>query len=109
MSNRLAFRKRLQNVGVPNLYFQPPETKKLKYPCCIYSMLDADIKHADGAPYVISPIYEVILIDQDPDTQFLYPLMEMSGGRFTRFYTSDNLNHWVFRFYETGTHPEQTS
>ena len=110
MSNRLKFRLLLKTAtDIPNLYFQPPESVKIKYPCCIYSLLDVDNRSANNRPYSISPMYEVILIDPNPDSEYVYKLHEMPQGRFIRFYTSNNLNHWVYRFYLNGTFPKTIS
>lgn len=107
MSNRLGFRAFLRkHVDIPNLYFQPPANKTMKYPCIRYSLARAETAHADNRPYKISPVYELILIDEDPDSKYMYKLMEMPQTRFDRFYTADDLNHWVFRTHYTGIFPD---
>ena len=110
MSNRLGFRTYLKNhVTVPNLYFQPPESEKLKYPCIIYSMNDADIEHADNLNWRITPGYQLILVDKNPDSKYVQELLSMPRCRFDRHYTADNLNHWAFTARYTGTFPEANS
>lgn len=36
-------------LGSKNVYFQPPESVKLKYPCIIYGLSKLPIKHADDS------------------------------------------------------------
>lgn len=111
MSNRLGFRAFLLKYvkDMKNLYFQPPENQKMKYPCIIYNLTRDETVHADNIPYRITPVYEVILVDADPDSPFMMKLMEVPGRRFVRFYTADNLNHWVFQIPYTGIFPSANS
>lgn len=110
MSNRLGFRQYLkQYVSVPNMYFQPPSNVKLEYPCTIYNLSRANTDHASNVPYHVSPIYDVILVDYDPDSKYVDELLSVPGGRLVRSYVADNLNHWVFQIHYTGTFPEINS
>lgn len=86
-------------LGSQNVYFQPPESRKLIYPCIIYSLDDIHIKSADDRNYYQKRRYSVTLIDKNPDSDFVGKLTELPGCRFGRFYTSDNLNHWVFEIF----------
>ena len=107
MSNRLHLRELLLDVGIPNLYFQIPENTKLKYPCVVYSLSHVQTNYANGKPYKISPQYFLILIDRDPDTKYLEPMLQIPGCHFDRFYIADNLNHWAFTIHNTGTFPDE--
>lgn len=110
MSNRLGFKAYLKkHLTIPHFYFQPPENKKLDYPCLIYNLLDADTDHADNIPYRISLKYQLILVDKNPDTKYLNELMQLPRRKFVRFYTADNLNHWVFTVHYTGIFPDTNS
>ena len=98
--DRLSFRAfLLAHVSIKNLYFQPPESKKLSYPCIIYSMDQVQLQHADNVPYMSHPRYSLILIDKDPDSKHVNELLTLPGVRFDRSYASDNLNHWAFSVY----------
>ena len=110
MSNRLGFRAYLKEyVTVPHFYFQPPENKKISYPCVIYKVSRADTNHASNIPYHVSPIYEVVLIDQNPDSIHFEELLRVPRGKLVRTYEVDGLNHWVFQIYYTGTFPNINS
>lgn len=95
-------RKELQSLleeilGSRNVYFSPPESVKLKYPCIIYSKEDEIVRHADDIPYKRDDVYEVTVIDRNPDSDIPDKIAELQSCRFTRSFTSDNLNHHVYR------------
>ena len=100
MGNRLELQTRLEDIlGSRNCYFQPPASIQMKYPAIVYSLDGFDILHADDDMYKSLTAYQVILIDKNPDTKFLAPILKLPYCRFIRFYTADNLNHWVFTLY----------
>lgn len=82
-----------------NVYFQPPESLKLDYPCIIYQLADIETRHANNKPYSHDKQYQVILITKDPDNIFKDILSDLPLCTFERFYTSQNLNHYVYRLY----------
>lgn len=84
---------------VQNVYFQPPQSIKLKYPCVVYELANLAIAHADNYPYKHQVSYKVTVIDKDPDSILPSKIAELQSCRFDRFYTSDNLNHWAFSLY----------
>lgn len=98
MASRLILQQKLETIlGSRNVYFQPPETLRLSYPCFIYSLSGIPTKDADNLNYILEHEYKVTLIDKDPDTEIRDKLMsEMVKCRFNAFYMSDNLNHYVF-------------
>ena len=87
-------------VGSRNVYFQPPESTKLKYPCVVYQMQSMANRHADNQIYKSMKQYQVTYIDKDPDAEFVDKILErLPYIRYDRFFISDNLNHWVFTVY----------
>jgi hypothetical protein len=90
----------LENVlGSRNVYFQPPENYRIKYPCIIYTLDSMDSKYADNTRYFDKKSYMVTVIDKDPDSTIPDKICDIPMCRFSRFYTSDNLNHYVFIIY----------
>lgn len=85
--------------GIAKVYFQPPETVKLDYPCIIYSLADIEAEYADDIKYHKERKYSLILIDRNPDTPLVESISELPYCSFDRYYTADNLNHWVFTLY----------
>ena len=86
-------------LGSKNVYFQPPESVKLKYPCIIYGLSKLSIKHADDRPYSIDRAYDGILIDRNPDNRILDALLKFPLCEFGKPYPADNLNHYPFTIY----------
>lgn len=86
-------------LGSSNVYFQPPSTQKIKYPCIVYQLDRMEARYADSIPYSRHKAYQVTWIGDDPDddTPDLIGLLPMSS--WVRFYTADNLNHQVYRIY----------
>ena len=82
-----------------NVYFQPPETIKLKYPCIIYGRDDLNVKHANDNVYMHMKKYTITVIDPDPDTEIPDMMIELPYGSFDRSYTADNLNHYILNLF----------
>ena len=86
-------------LGSRNVYFQPPETIKMNYPCIVYERASNDTRFADNRPYKSIRRYTATIIDKNPDSQLPDKLGELSLCRLNRVYTADNLNHYVFDIY----------
>lgn len=82
------------------VYFQPPETLKIKYPCIIYNRVSGNSRFADDRLYSFKTKYDITVIDKDPDSQIPDKIREnIQGVRYDRHYVSDNLHHDVFNLY----------
>lgn len=100
MSRRLEFHDILMDLlGSSNVYFQPPATAKIKYPCIIYKRNRVDANHADDCLYQDRLGYLVTVIDINPDSEIPGKILKLPFCRFDRHYTAENLNHDVFNVY----------
>lgn len=100
MHTRLELHELLCDIlGTRNAYFQPSESIKMKYPAIVYSRDSLDNNHADNSVYIHSPVYQLIVIDPDPDSEIVQKISMLPRCMFDRHYTSDNLNHDVFTIY----------
>lgn len=101
MASRLELHEELCDIlGSRNVYFQPPESIKMKYPCIKYSLSRMLHKHANNKIYKNDIGYEVIVIDLDPDSTIHVKLLEhFQMCRFERSYTADDLNHNVLTIF----------
>lgn len=88
-----------ESDGDRHIYLNPPPSVRMRYPAIKYSLNNIDPKYANDGAYMLSPSYQVILIDPDPDTKYLEPILRIQHCRFNRFYIANNLNHWVFTIY----------
>lgn len=86
-------------LGSDNVYFQPPESVKMKYDAIVYELDDIDARHADNVPYLTNRRYRVTLITKDPDNHLSDEIAQLPLTQFNRFYTADNLNHYVYIIY----------
>ncbi len=100
MASRLNLQLLLENLlGSRNVYFQPPESEKMEYPAIVYTLDVIDNLYADNGVYSSQKYYSVVVIDIDPDSEFIDKVAALPTCRFEKHYTSDNLNHWVFSLY----------
>lgn len=100
MGQRLDLQELLEEIlGAPNVYFQPPASVQLTYPCFVYQRDTLDTKFADNAPYNLKQRYQVTYIDRDPDSEVPSKLAALPMCAFDRFFVADNLNHDVYRLY----------
>lgn len=80
-------------------YFQPPASVSMKYPAVVYALSDIENTFANGGVYSSERQYSVTVIDYDPDSPLVGAVASLPMCRFNRYYTSDNLNHYVFEIY----------
>ena len=97
MGSRLELQNLLESIlGSRNVYYQPPESIKIKYPAIIYSRNNIDNNFADDIVYMQNHTYQIIVIDANPDSEIVNKIFKLPMCRYNRHYTSDNLNHDVF-------------
>lgn len=97
MGSRLAFHSLLLSVlGSANVYFQPPPSFKMVYPCIVYERSRATTNFADNNPYLREKKYKVTLIDSNPDSLIPDKIAQLPKCMFETHFTFDGLNHDVF-------------
>jgi len=100
MGTRTALQTLLETLlGSRNVYFQPPPTLQMNYPCIVYNLDDIDTKFADNYPYAIGKRYSLTVIDKDPDSSILDKVIMLQKCIFDRHFVADNLNHNIFILY----------
>lgn len=97
MGSRLELQSLLEDLlGSRNVYFQPPPSVFMRYPAIVYSRDDIRSIHADDKSYLQRTAYQVTVIDEDPDSEYVSKVSKLPMCVYDRHYTSDNLNHDVF-------------
>ena len=86
-------------LGTRSVYYNPPESVRINYPAIVYSRKDIDNIHADDSVYGQTRVYEVTVIDEDPDSEIVGKVSRLPSCRFDRHFVSDNLNHDTFTLY----------
>lgn len=100
MASRLELHEELCNVlGSRNVYYQPPESIQMKYPAIVYSLDNIEVIRANDGVYGKRVRYSVTYIDRNPDNDKVMVIAELPYCRFTRYYVSDNLNHYNYTLY----------
>lgn len=97
MTNRLELHEYLCEILQScNVYFQPPESVKMNYPAIVYSRNNIENTFADDSVYTQNNEYQIIVIDKNPDSEYVKSISKLPMCRFNRHYISDNLNHDIF-------------
>lgn len=101
MASRLTLQNTLCTIlGSNCVYFQPPESFKMQYPCIRYKKVGIDRNHADNQNYRKTNRYEIVVIDPNPDSNYADSILDsFEMCSFDRTYISDNLNHFVLTLY----------
>lgn len=100
MASRLQLQSLLETLlGSKNVYFNPPESLKMQYPCIRYERSDIKNTSANNSIYKQDIQYTITVIDRHPDSEITKKVSMIPGIRFNRPYTSDNLHHDVFTLF----------
>lgn len=100
MASRLNLHQMLGSIpGVTKVYFQPPESIKLAYPCIIYERNRGRSFQANDDLYNYVKSYTLTVIDKNPDSLIPDELEKLRYCTMDRYYEADNLNHWIFTIY----------
>lgn len=106
MDNRLHLQTLLEQTlesvlgeGHKEVYFQPPASIHMSYPCIVFQLDQMNTKFANNNPYGTIRRYQITAIDRDPDSPIPEALSKLQRCQFNRFYITDNLNHFVFTIY----------
>lgn len=100
MGTRLELQDKLKEaLGSDQVFFQPPKSVQMKYPCIVYERNNADTEFADNASYIYRKRYTITVIDKNPDSAIPDSVAKFPYCIEDRWFSSDNLNHWVFNLY----------
>lgn len=99
-TKRLELHEKLVAIlGSRNVYYQPPETLKIKYPAIIYKKSQIDTRFADNTRYINHTGYQVTIVDEDPDSEITERMLDFPLASFSSHYAYGNLNHDVFQIF----------
>lgn len=87
-------------MGSRNVYFRPPESVKLKYPCIIYNVRSGDSQYADNSTYIFHRSYDIQIIHKEADTDLIERFVfTFPKAKFDSSFAVDNLIHENFILY----------
>ena len=85
--------------GAKKVYFQPPTGLQMTYPCIVYKLVGIDDDFANNHRYAAMKKYEIIVIDEDPDSTIYEKILELEYSSLRQIYVSDHLYHYVCNLY----------
>lgn len=98
LRRRKEFNNLLKTV-CDNVYFQPPDNIRMQYPAIVYRVYLPEDEYANNDKYVGHTIYELTVIDRNPDSEVAMAIYRLPKSSFVREFKSDDLNHYIFRYY----------
>lgn len=101
--NRLVLHSLLTEVmeecgETPSLYYQPPESMRLTYPCFVYHFDSFQNRNADNVKYTTRVSFDVTYITRSPTSRVPSRTNKIPLMSFDRYYTADNLHHYVYTY-----------
>lgn len=77
MKSRIELQTKLEEIlGSKNVYFQPPTSVSLKYPCFVYSFEGIDTIKANNGNYIKSYRYEITHIYKKLDNRMTEKILD---------------------------------
>lgn len=100
-TSRIELQTKLENLlGSRNVYFQPPESSKMKYPAIIYDLYRVQQRFAGDSSYKRVPGWSVTIIDRNEDVEWIDKMLDsFAYCSLERAYKGDNLAHYSFIVY----------
>lgn len=87
-------------MGDYDVWYQPPENTKLKYPCIVFENSTGLSQFADNKPYLKTKRYTVTLMTRTADNDFYKDkLMDLPMCTFDREFRNDGIVNTVFNMY----------
>ena len=86
-------------LGSEYVYFQPPETLQIHYPCIVYSLNGFYEPQADNITYHRRKMYDIIYITKNPDDEMIETLADLPLCSMKKPYTAENLHHYPYTIY----------
>ena len=101
MGTTLDLQNELKSIlGSNNVYFQPPSTIKMKYPCFVFERKSASQFNADNKKYLLFKCYSLTYISNEADPDMIDTVTDhFQMCKYDRPFINDNLYHDVFTLY----------
>lgn len=100
MATRLELQSKLEELlDSENVYYRPPTSMSLSYPCIVYKKSDIKSTYANNTAYLLADEYTITVISKTPDHPVIKSILALPTASYDRPYVSDNLNHDVITLY----------
>ena len=101
MRDRKVVLEKIKNNITPNVYFTPPDNIQLKFPACVVTREDFEVKKANNNPYFSSMGYKLVYMSrEEADDIFIKVSSAFKSSSFRTEYKVNGLYHKVFVVYE---------
>jgi len=84
---------------LPNVYYQPPATLMMKFPCIVYSLSGEERVRADNGTYLLLKRYSVTVVDQNPDSTYPDMVGDLPWASAEKPYSADGFYHFPYTLY----------
>jgi hypothetical protein len=89
-----------KEIGVDNVYFEPPEGTKIKYDCVVFHRGTISSRYADNGVYKFNDSYDLTHISRQPDSEMVHTILtSFKMIRHVRHFVADGLHHDQFKLY----------
>lgn len=100
MGNRIDLDNLLRSIlNSNNVYFQPPESIKMEFPCIVYKHNSYFTKSASNIKYLFKKSYQITYMDKLPNSDIPDKLSKLSMCKHINTYVANNLNYYVYNLY----------
>ncbi len=88
-----------RGAPVSRVYFQPPATIKMEYPCIIYKRYNRKDFFSNDRVYLGMQQYLVTIVDKNPDSLIPDKILTLPYCSYSTHFAVDGLNHDVYTLY----------
>lgn len=81
-----------------NIYYRKP-SNNMHYPAIKYNLSKDSARYANNGKYIHYNRYEVIVIDEDPDSLLKEAVDLIPFATLDRTYETEGLNHFVYTIF----------
>lgn len=100
MESRESVLRKLKDNIAPNIYFTPPDDVTLKFPACVVTREDFDVRKANNIPYISNMGYKIVYMSKnESDEVFMKIANTFRYSAFRSEYKVNGLYHKVFVVY----------
>lgn len=82
-----------------HVYYNPPASIQLVYPCIIVQLDDVLHGHANGKVYKRDNRYSLTIIDTNPDSELRAAVDDLPMTSMNRSYVADGLWHFAYTMF----------
>ena len=84
---------------ISRVYFQPPSTMTMEYPCIIYKRSNRKEFFSNDRMYLNMKQYSVTVVDKNPDSEIPDKVLDLPYCSHSTTFAVDGLNHDVYTLY----------